>query len=417
MSERIVSKLSKTYRALLLAPLSILSLYGCASIIGLDDYTVAKGSAGATSGGTGGKGGAGGKGGSASGAAGEPDEGGAAGTPGAAGIPEAAGAAGAAGAENVPESVGCDGKTSFPANPQIVRSCLLRAGCDPSFTDPIRTISTCVTYNTQDALPGEKCNLTSQTCKDFEDCEHIGVAHDDLCGGTAKTGTRCQGDLAINCDNYDGDNRFFDCKALGGTCGTLTFSGTLYTDCKLDVSPDSCASLPNSDQTNFCHSGGGTKDDLRYYCWDGQAFGASCSSLATCIDTPDSPSTGGAGGGPAVGNATCYFDLDSCKGGDSAVCNNGVATLCSKGSQFKYNCGSIGLSCGVDSGSVYCLAPGCKAADVDSKCEESCSDDGSSLTFCYGGAPETLKCADYGFTQCLSDYDKVTGLPYAACRF
>jgi len=401
---------AKSSRAYVLVPLAALSLFGCASIIGLDEYTVAKGGAGAASGGGAGKAGSTG----AAGESGAQGESGALGVGGAAGATPGGNEGGDAGSAPVPvpEIVGCDGKTEFQPNAQIVRSCLLRAGCDPTFDNPLRTISTCVTYNTQDALPGERCNLTSTTCKDYEECEHVGIAHDDLCGGTTATGTRCQGDLAINCGNYSGDDRFFDCAALGGTCAEqTTSSGTLYTDCKLDVSPDSCAGNETTDELHFCHSGGGVSDDLRYYCWEGEAFGSSCSSLATCIDTPDDSDPSA----PATGNASCFFDLDSCSGGDSVKCNNNVATLCSKGSQFKYNCGAVGLTCAITAGYEYCLAPGCKAADVDSKCEESCSDDGTHLTFCYGGAPITVDCTEYGFTQCVSDTDD-DGNPFAACR-
>jgi len=370
-------------RLLLLTPLALLGLLGCASIIGLDEYTV-RGS----SGGSAGKGG-----GSAHGGA--------------------SGNGGEAGSAFVPPVVGCDGETEFEPNPQIVRSCILRAGCDPTFA-PLRTISTCVTYNTQAALAGESCNLPSTSCADFEACEHIGIAHDDLCGPQT-TGTRCQGALAINCGNYQGDDRFFDCAALAGSCGTFSYDGVLFADCQLDVTPDSCAGLPNSDTQYFCHAGQGDTDDLRYYCWEGQAYGASCSSLASCVDAPD-PSSG-EGGASQVGNANCFFDTQSCNGEDSVSCNGEVATVCSSGSRFEYDCGSVGLSCGVTAHNGYCLAPGCNAADVDFVCRESCSENGSSLTFCYGGVPYTVDCKDYGFSQCSTGTDPDSAEPFAACRF
>jgi len=308
--------------------------------------------------------------------------------------------------------VGCDGETPFEANAQIVRSCLLRAGCNPTFA-PVRTISTCVTFNTQASLAGEACNLTSASCADFEACEHVGVAHEDLCG-TQTSGTRCEGDLAINCGNNADSDSFYDCAALGGTCGTLTSQDVLYADCQLDIGTDSCAGLPSTDATHYCHSGGGKADDLRYYCWEGQAFGASCSEFASCIDTAGE---GGAGGAPELGNANCFFHTDSCQGGDAVSCNADVATVCSGGSQFEYNCGSVGLSCSITGQKEHCLAPGCNAADVDFVCQERCSDDGSSLTFCYGGAPLTVDCADYGFTHCASGMDADSGRTFAACRF
>jgi hypothetical protein len=377
------------------------SFFGCSSIIGLGDYTVASGSAG-HAGSTNADAGQGGEAGQATGEAGT----------GQAGTSQAgSGAGGSGGSGGAPGVVGCDGKTAFTPNAGIVRSCLLRAGCDPTF-NPVRTVSTCVTFNTQAALPGESCNLGSKTCADYESCEHIGVAHDDLCGGT-KT-TRCENGKAINCGNFKGDDRVADCAALGGGCGTYTYSNNiLYADCTLDVAPDSCTGQADDDTSYFCHSAAGS-DDLRYYCWGEQAYGSTCTSLAKCQDDAVSVDTdGGVTGG---GNATCYFNLPHCTGPATPTCNNGIVNDCSDGSLFKYDCGAVGLACDITAGTEYCLAPGCKAADVDSNCTESCSDDGTKLTFCYGGAPYTVTCADYGFTQCLSDVND-SGNTFAACRF
>ncbi|HEY0466398.1 MAG TPA: hypothetical protein VGC79_19445 [Polyangiaceae bacterium] len=369
---------AKSGSALLFALLGLLSLVGCAD----DDHSGSNSSGGgASSAGAAGKGGGG----------------------------------SAGGGNQAPPIFGCDGESAFQPNAQIVRSCILRAGCDPTFA-PVRTISNCVTYNTQAALAGERCNLSAMTCADYEACEHVGIAHDDLCGGGQTT--RCQGNLAINCGNYTDGDRFFDCAALGGTCGTLTDQDTLFADCKLAISPDSCAGLPNTDAETFCHLGSGKNDDLRYYCWDGQAFGASCSSLASCIDAPDASSNeGGAGNASELGNAQCFFDTVSCSGGDSVSCDGDVVTVCSEGSEFKYDCGSVGLSCSTTAKTAYCLAPGCNAADVTVVCHESCSDDASSLTLCYGGLPYTVSCADYGFSRCSSDTDPASGQTVAACRF
>ncbi len=385
-------------RALALAALSATTIFGCSAIIGLDGYSVASdGTAGRHNVGEAGAGG---------------DNSG------------EAGAAGAGNVGNAPSVVGCDGKTGFTPNEAIITSCLMRAGCDPSF-NPVRTISTCVTYNTQAALPGESCNLMSTTCADYEKCDHVGVAHDDLCGGDLKT--RCAAGKAINCGNYESGDRFFDCTALGGTCGTFHYvNGDIendYADCVMPVDAGSCidpgTNLPISDDTEYyCQSGGGTADDLRYYCWNGIAYGATCTSLAKCKDDGMSVAVADGGVEPTKqgGDATCFFNLTSC-GSDSVTCEKGdVANECSGGSLFKYGCGSVGLSCAVSAGTEYCLAPGCKTADVDTNCTESCSDDGTQLTFCYGGAPYTVTCSDYGFTQCLSDTTD-GGTPFAACRF
>ncbi|MET0795423.1 MAG: hypothetical protein ABW061_28145 [Polyangiaceae bacterium] len=402
-----MSASSRWARSFAVGSLSLFVLFGCASIIGLDDYTVAgqagaagnagqagtagkagqsgvSGEAGASNGGDAGSAGEGGEGGTT--------QGGTSGNPG-------GGKGGDAGAAGQPAApiVGCDGVTEFEPNEQVITSCIIRAGCSPNAV-PVRTISTCVTYDTQQALPGETCTRNATTCAEYDDCEHNGIAHDDLCGGSKVT--RCEGNIAVNCDNYDTD-QFSDCDALGGTCATYDYFGTIYADCKLDVTPDTTCATETDDTKFFCHSS--TKEDFRYYCFDGEAYGATCTQLATCEDdtTP--------------GNASCYFDLPSCSG-SSVTCKNNIANDCSGGSLFKYDCDAMGLTCGIANGTEYCLAPGCTTKDVDTKCTESCSDDGTKLTFCYGGTPYTVDCANYGFSQCLSDTDS-DGNPYSACRF
>ncbi|MES1178246.1 MAG: hypothetical protein ABUL62_28245 [Myxococcales bacterium] len=391
-------------RSLSVASLSLVTLFGCASIIGLDDYTVAG------QGGSAGQGAHAGKAGSTGSDAGETGEGGDLGQAGdtAQAGASSGGTAGKAGSSSgeggeggqvieLPPIVGCDGKTTFQPNNQIVTSCLIRAGCSP-YTTPLRNISTCVTYDTQQALPGETCTRSATTCAEYEECEHVGIAGDDLCGGSKVT--RCQGNIAVNCDNY-AINQFTDCDALGGTCATYDYNGTIYADCKQDVSPDTNCVGETDDSKHFCHSSPG-KDDLRYYCWEGEAYGQSCSSLAYCD------------GDQTIGDSSCYYNLPTCSG-SSVTCKSNVANVCSDGSLLKYDCGSVGLTCGVTLGKDYCFAPGCKAADVDDNCTESCSTDGNKLNFCYGGAPFTVDCADYGFTHCESGEDD-DGIPFAACR-
>ena len=360
-------------RSFSVASLPLVSLFGCAQIIGLDEYTVAK-PAGSAAAGNAGSAAAG----NAAGATNQ-GEGGEAGQ-----------------ANELPPALGCDGVTTFIPNAALVQSCIVRAGCNPDLV-PVRNISTCVTYDTQQALPGERCTLNAKTCADYQACEHVGIAQDDLCGAGQET--RCEGNLAVNCGNY-ATSQFSDCDALGGTCATYDYQGTTYADCKLDIAPDSCAGM--SDDTKFlCHRAK-NEDDLRYYCWQNQAYGASCSDLARCdIDATSS-------------NATCFYKLPTCSQ-SSVTCESDVDTVCSSGSLFEYDCGAVGLSCSVTAGSDYCLAPGCKAADVDTHCTESCSADSKQLTFCYGGAPYTVNCTDYGFNHCESGLDD-DKQPFAACR-
>lgn len=403
MSGHLSKRPGRSMRLVALLPVVSLAALGCASIIGLDDYRVAGGGAGG--------GGHAGSGHAGSGHAGddgfgEAGEGGTTGMAGSAGSGMAGSdeSAGEAGAGNPQTPVGCDGKTPLEPNNAVITSCLMRAGCNPNFHNLSRSVSTCVSYNTQAALPGESCNLGSTSCADYEACEHVGIAHEDLCGGSKKT--RCDHGVAINCGNYDGDDRFFDCNALGGTCATYPY-GTdqvLYADCKVDIGTDTCAT-PDDYTKLYCHSEPG-KPDLQYYCLNNQAYGSSCSSLATCVDEGDT----------SPGNAQCFFNLQTCTAPATPTCKGETATICSDGSLFQYKCGSVGLSCSTEAEVDYCLAPGCTTDDVNG-CTESCSDDGSELTFCYGGAPYTVKCADYGFNQCLTETNENTGASYAACRF
>jgi hypothetical protein len=411
MSHKLASKRTLTLgRALALLPLSLLAIAGCAQIIGLDGYTVA-------SGGSGGSAGTLTNGGSAGTAAGGKAGTGGNSATGGAGAPSSAGAseAGAAGATAPSQSVGCDGLTPFTANENIIRSCILRAGCSPN-TVPLRTISECVSKNTQAALPGESCNLTAKSCDDFNACSHFGIAHDDLCGGT-KT-TRCENGLAINCGNYDVD-QFSDCKAQGMTCGTYQYgtSKTLYADCEVPLTPTNGCAGKSDGLAYYCQPGSGSTPDAYYYCYNNQAYGASCGKFASCFDT--TPAQAPDGGVPEP-DASCFFNFAaSCTGQpDSAVCNGDVAKTCSSQDVISYDCASVGLSCATKGANGYCVAPGCKPATVDT-CEESCGTDGVTLNFCYGGVPFSIDCTNYGFSTCMSDVktnSDNTQTTYAECR-
>ncbi len=396
-------------RALGPSLVSMLAIAGCAQIIGLDGYSVGSGQSGG-SGGRGGSGGtvsgAGGKGGSAGKSGSGPSE---------AGMTSEAGAneGGAAGAAPVKQNLGCDGVTPFLPNENVIRSCVVRAGCSPNFT-PVRTISECVSKNTQAALPGESCNLASKTCADYEACEHVGIAHDDLCGGTNVTRCDAAG-RAINCGVYNVD-QFVDCKAQGYTCATYTYTFSdatteLIADCEVPLTPATgCVGL-SDDTSYYCQPGTSTKPDAYYYCYQSQAYGASCGKFASCFDTTT------AGGTP---DASCFFNFAaSCTGqADSATCNGGVAKTCSSGDVISYDCSSVGLDCAVKGANGYCVAPGCKPATVDG-CVETCGDDGTTLNFCYGGVPHSIDCTAYGFGTCMpgmkTNSDGTT-LNYAACR-
>ncbi len=406
-------------RALVLLPFTALAVVGCAQVIGLGDYTVASdngGGSGGTvgAGATGGKtgtSGAGGKTGSA-GSAGRTSggEGGtsAAGTTGTSGgsagvggsttgtAGSSTGTAGTGGSAPVTGAVGCDGKTAITVNEQVVQSCILRAGCDPF--DPVRTISTCVTNNTQDAFAGERCNLKAKTCADYQACEHNGIAGDDLCP-QAKWGTEfCVGNQAVSCTQDGEFSSFVDCTGEGAMgCGTYMDSGSQVADCTL--SNESCVGVSSdyvcSDETTPLYE---------YYCVANQAYGLKCGDFSYCDDSS--------------GTAGCFLTAATC-GADSTTCSNNIAKVCASGGEYDYDCGSVGLACNntgastADSDTSYCLAPGCKLTDL-TNCTESC--DGTKLNFCYGGAQVTVDCVTYGFNTCDTFTTNGTpGFSYAAC--
>jgi hypothetical protein len=387
-------------RALALLPLSLLTVMGCAQIIGLGDYTVgsaggAGGSAGTVA--NGGRSGSsnsnGGKSGAATGAAagegGVPEEagaGGEAGTPTTGGSSTNAGAGGEAGTGPViiPPAVGCDGVTPITLNQDVMRSCILRTSCSPY--DPVRTISTCVTNNTQDAFAGERCNLKSTTCAEYEACEHNGIAGDDLCPAASSGTNFCVGNKAVTCTSDGTLSSWVDCIGLGGTgCGTYTDStGAEVADCQVK---EQCSSAAGTVTDYQCSTEASPL--FEYYCAGAQAFGLACGDFAYCsVDSS--------------GSAGCYLTAASC-GNDSTSCTSAnVAKVCSGGGEYDYDCGSVGLTCKVgaantDGDTNYCLAPGCKPADVNN-CTEFC--DGTKLNFCYGGAQVTADCTDYGFSSC-----------------
>jgi hypothetical protein len=402
MSRSLSSKRSFTVlRALALLPISVLAMVGCGTIIGLDNYTVAHGGSGGevSVGGGGSPGGAS----SVGGRSGSSSTGGTAGTTatGAAGVTGEAGAGEAgAGSVAVPGAVGCDGETAITINDDVVRTCVLRGSCDPFF--PVRSISQCVTNNTPDAFAGEHCHISS--CADYQACEHNGIAGDDLCPQSKANTNYCAGNKAVSCgDPSEGDvSSWVDCIGLGGTgCGTYTDKNGVEADCTLAQSADvSCAgTTPGS----YVCSGEATPL-YQYQCTGGRAFGFKCGDFAYCSDSS--------------GDVGCYLTSQSC---DLTKCSTDgtIATACTSGKGYEYNCGSVGLTCligdaNADGDSNYCLAPGCKPADVNSNCTEFCN--GSKLDLCYGGAQVEVDCTNYGFAGCLDHQDNGDNLhDFAYC--
>jgi hypothetical protein len=361
---------------------------GCQQILGISDYDIdpklgdnVGGEGGeSTTAGTAGKSGIGGK----AGFAGDSSEGGAAGNPvvivgGNGGVAATAGAAGEGGAPPVDKFTGCDG-TPFNGNEAILRSCILRVGC-LQWLWPTETISRCVSQNSQNLYEGTRCTLDAETCDDITACEgkHL---EPTFCGSgaTAKVGMWCNGNELVDCDGFVPYAR--DCTKDGATC--KEFSAPVEdmetAGCVLPLPANTCTVTDTAEKCS------GT--EYLYQCNGTQAYGSHCTSYAAGCRSVD-------------GELGCFYPLNACTS-EGVACSNNRATWCDGTSKVTFDCGSVGLGCQTsgdysEDGERECLAPGCAPEDA-AACEESCS--GTKLTLCYGGAPLTVDCKDYGFKRC-----------------
>jgi hypothetical protein len=266
--------------------------------------------------------------------------------------------------------------------------------CDPYFF--AENISGCITHDYLESSSSFGClkNLTS--CADFYACwgeENATLAD---CPNTGASAACDANNRAINCnDRANGAVR--NCAKLGGTCAT-------YTDANHNMAAD-CLVNPTCSETDGADHCLGNSD---YICVAGQGFGQDCSSInSTCT------SVNGSGG--------CFFANPGCST-PGYSCTNGGATLawCSEANQaFDLSCARGGLSCAVDqdSGTGYCLAPGCDVTAA-ATCKESCGADGKTIHVCVGGAPLAIDCTQYGFTKCAEANDTSTtpATVYAYCQ-
>lgn len=366
---------------------------GCSQVLGLGDYEIDPSRTTHSSSGMGGEGGEPepGQGGTAPTAGktqgganlgGEPAQAGSSGAEGgSAGEP---GVAGAGGDGTGPEGpfVGCNGEP-FAGNEAIVRSCLLRVSC-LYWQYPTDSISRCVSQNTQNSYEGTKCTLDAQTCDDITACEGAHVER-TFCNGKAD-GDYCNGNEIVTCGDYPHAR---DCTKYGGTC--KDFGVALPSGKTVDCALPAVTTCTATTETEEC---GGPQNGYKFQCQGTDAYGMKCSNFAASCQKV----------GDDIG---CYYPLNNCTT-EGVSCANGRATWCDGDSKVTYDCGSVGLGCSTE-GDYYtdngrqCSAPGCTADDV-LNCHESC--DGTKLTLCYGGAPVTVDCKDYGFDTCEEyDYD------------
>lgn len=379
---------SKSSPRLLVLGSTLALAAGCSQILGLGDYDIdpklgGDAGQGNDSSGAPGDGGMPGSGGSKPSGGEPPSEGGRSGEPavgGSAGEPDAGGAGGSA-----PEGpfLGCNGEP-FDGNDAIIRSCILRVGCQP-WAWPTDTISRCVSQNAQATYEGTTCTLDAQSCDDITACEGLHIEN-DFCDDQ-EPGMYCNGDEIVTCSDYPHAK---DCAKYGGTCH----------DFGMDVDLDgfgttvACA-LPlvtSCTATTATAECGGPQNAYAFQCEGEVAYGSKCSNFAaSCQDIG--------------GDVGCYYPVNTCTT-EEVTCANGRATWCDGASKAVFDCASVGLGCATEGDYTLdnerqCTAPGCTAADIMT-CKESC--DGSKLTICYGGAPVTVDCKDYGFADCF-EYD------------
>jgi hypothetical protein len=159
---------------------------------------------------------------------------------------------------------------------------------------------------------------------------------------------------------------------------------------------DAVTSCTSTDATESC---GGPGNSYKYQCQDDIAYGLKCTNFAASCQE-------------SGGDVGCFYPLNNCTT-EGVTCANDRATWCDGDSKATFDCGSVGLGCATsgdyaDDSGRQCAAPGCGSDDL-AKCEESCS--GTRLTVCYGGAPITVDCKDYGFTKCV----EYTGVDAYSC--
>ena len=272
--------------------------------------------------------------------------------------------------------------TSDPTFQQVVRACVLQAGCDPRGV-PSWTLSQCVSQHYLGGIPGVASLANAATCadvaavtgQDYTTSECTNLSDGDHCGTGAAL------NKALTCKG--GFGSYKDCTKIGGagaTCGTyLNAAGATVADC---VVKPSCTP----------QDGGACDGNNLYFCHNGQGYGESCTAINAVCSASATPST-------------CYYkgDISGCTT-LGATCKNDVIEACYGGSGvpntlYHFDCKVAGLKCTQDtSTTAYCTAPGCSVAQMTA-CKESCKDT-KTATFCVGGAPLDVDCTKYGFTAC-----------------
>jgi hypothetical protein len=142
-----------------------------------------------------------------------------------------------------------------------------------------------------------------------------------------------------------------------------------------------------------------------YKCTNGVPYGEHCPTSAgsTCFVAAD-----GGGYCPTAGTPCSPPDTYSCSGSSVVACYE-------SGNQASYDCSVNAATCSEsDSGTIYCLSPGCTVQDSES-CTESCGTDGVTLQLCVGGAPFQVNCAEHGYGNCATYHHSSLDMDLAYC--
>lgn len=182
----------------------------------------------------------------------------------------------------------------------------------------------------------------------------------------------CDGDIMVDCG--DGLRASYDCRAYFELPGQTCVVGNFGPECGAGT----------------CEQEGSSCDGAAVVTCDvdrGVLERGDCARFGlTCAE--------GAGG------ARCSDGSDTTCSGDSESCDGDSLVRCSEGYEVALDCGVTvdGRSCyqTAETGTFCGFGDACEP--LTAKGEETC--DGTVITFCAGGAIESIDCADLGFTGC-----------------
>jgi hypothetical protein len=267
-----------------------------------------------------------------------------------------------------------------PAFKQIVKACVLWAGCTGYFTQI--SISNCISWNYFASNTNDSALLCMQnvtTCEQVTNCLGLAWATAAQCPTTG-TGTagKCNGSTAINCNG--GGGAVTNCVKAAGTtqCGTYALPDDGGTAAGCIVEPTCAAPDGGVEQCD-------KSINAWYQCVGGVGFGQSCTPAGNECAT-------------LAGSTGCYLKgpkacsnpgAVTCRDGETLqVCNEATSTL------LTLSCKSAGGTCQTQGSTSDCVSAGCALTQAEN-CLESCGADHVTAHLCIGGAKLDVNCLDY----------------------